>query len=64
MKVEQFRTMMSLTKVQPWLEERTEALYNLLYKDCSGSLIPDTILGGNMTSNEVFNDKRKKRFYP
>lgn len=26
---------------------------------CRGLLIPDTILGGNMTSEEVFNDKTK-----
>ena len=30
---------------------------------CSGLLIPDTILGGTMTSTEVFNDKTKKKFY-
>lgn len=34
MKPEQFKTMISLTKVQPWLEMRIDALYNLLYRDC------------------------------
>ena len=37
--------------------ERKEA------QECSGLLIPDTILGGTMTSTEVFNDKTKKKFY-
>ena len=34
-----------------------------LLEICSGLLIPDTILGGTMTSTEVFNDKTKKKFY-
>lgn len=35
MKSDQFKTMMGLMRVQPWLEARTDALYSLLFKDCT-----------------------------
>ena len=43
-------------------DEKTWAAHELVAEQCSGLLIPDTILGGTMTSTEVFNDKTKKKF--